>query len=128
MTMHIVHLEDTKPLRDILLATITALRPGCKVKQFINSDETIKYIEENIADIDIFLLDVRVPGSVNGLGVAEKINQLKGSGLIVMTSAYLSPGREKLDELNARWYQKPWQIQDMQDMLKRAEATRKPIP
>ena len=126
--MHIVHLEDTKPLRDILLATMMALRPGCKIKQFINSDETIKYIEENVDDIDIYLLDMRVPGSIDGLGVAEKVKELNGSGLIVMTSAYMSPGKDQLEKLNARWYQKPWQIQDMQDMLRRAEAPRKPGP
>ncbi len=126
--MHIVHLEDTKPLRDILLATMMALRPGCKIKQFINSDEAITYIEENINDIDIYLLDMRVPGSINGLEVAERIQELNGYGLIVMTSAYMSPGKEQLDKLNARWYQKPWQIQDMQDMLKRAETLLKPGP
>ena len=123
--MHIVHLEDTKPLRDILLATMMALHPGCKIKQFINSDETVKYIEENVADIDIYLLDVRVPGSMDGLGVADKIRELNAPGLIVMTSAYMSPGKERLEVLNARWYQKPWQIQDMQEMLKLVEGTHK---
>ena len=124
--MHIVHLEDTKPLRDIFLATMTALRPGCKVEQFINSDDTIKYVEEHIDDIDIFLLDMRVPGSVNGLGVAEKIKELQGSGLIAMTSGYMPPSKEQLAALDACWYKKPWQIEDLQDMLKRADAARKP--
>ena len=116
--MRVLHLEDTKPLRDILKATLTAIRPGCEVEQFIGSDEALDYIKEHGEEVDIFLLDVRVPGSTDGLGVAEMINKLGLKGAIVMTSAYMSPGRERLTDLNAHWFQKPWQIQDVQEMLR----------
>ena len=118
--MRVLHLEDTKPLRDILKATLTAIRPGCEVEQFIGSDEAIEYIKQHGDEVDIFLLDVRVPGSVDGLGVAEVIKQMGLKGAIVMTSAYMSPGRERLSDLNAHWFQKPWQIQDVQEMLRLA--------
>lgn len=118
--MLVLHLEDTKPLRDILRATMTTLRPGCEVQQFMDSDEAIAYIEQYGHDVDIFLLDVRVPGSVDGLGVAEVINHLGCNGIVILTSAYMSPGHEKLNDLNARWFQKPWQIEDIQEMLRLA--------
>ncbi|MBZ0301248.1 MAG: response regulator [Anaerolineae bacterium] len=127
MTLHILHLEDTKPLRDILRATLMAIRPGCEIYQFMTSDDAMDYIREYGDDIDLFLLDVRVPGSVDGLGVAEFIQEMEYRGLVVMTSAYMSPGRETLVALNAHWYQKPWQIEDVQEMLRLAASTR-PTP
>jgi CheY-like chemotaxis protein len=122
--MHIVHMEDTRPLRDILLALMTTLQPGCNIQQFVNSDDALAYIEAQGDNIDLFLLDVRVPGALSGLEVAERIKALGCTGLVVMTSAYMSPGRERLRELNARWYQKPWQIQDAQEMLRLAAEKR----
>ncbi len=124
MNLHIVHLEDTKPLRDILKATLMAIRPGCEIHQFITGDETVSYIKEHGQTVDLFLLDVRVPGSVDGLGVAETVKELGCRGVVVMTSAYMSPGREKLSALNAHWFQKPWQIEDVQEMLRMAAETR----
>jgi CheY-like chemotaxis protein len=124
MSLHIVHLEDTRPLRDILKATLTAIRPGCEIHQFITGDEAVAYIQQHGHKVDLFLLDVRVPGSVDGLGVAEKIKELNCRGVIVMTSAYMSPGREKLAALEAHWYQKPWQIEDIQEMLRLAADSR----
>jgi CheY-like chemotaxis protein len=126
MRLRIVHLEDTKPLRDILKATVSTIRPGCEVYQFMTGDETVEFVRENCDDIDLFLLDVRVPGSVDGLGVAEMIRQLNCRGVIVMTSAYMSPGRERLSALNAYWFQKPWQIEDVQEMLRLAAASQPP--
>lgn len=124
--MHIVHLEDTRPLRDIFKATLTAIRPGCDIHQFMTSDDAITYIQEQGREVDLFVLDVRVPGSLDGLGVAELIKELGCTGAIVMTSAYMSPGRDQLSTLNAHWFQKPWQIEDVQEMLRLAAATKRP--
>ncbi len=124
--MHIVHLEDTRPLRDIFKATLTAIRPGCDIHPFMTSDDAAAYIQEHGTEVDLFVLDVRVPGSLDGLGVAELAKQIGCTGAIVMTSAYMSPGREQLTALNAHWFQKPWQIEDVQEMLRLAAATKRP--
>ena len=101
MTLRIVHLEDTKPLRDILKATLTAIHPDFELFQFSTTDAALDYIQQNGDKVDLFLLDVRVPGVVDGLGLAEIIKQQGCPGLIVMTSAYMSPGRERLEALDA---------------------------
>jgi DNA-binding response OmpR family regulator len=126
LTMHIVHLEDTRPLRDIFKATLTAIRPGCEIHQFMTSDDAVAYIREHGPEVDLFVLDVRVPGSLDGVGVAELVKELGCTGAIVMTSAYMSPGREQLTALDAHWFQKPWQIEDVQEMLRL--AARRPTP
>jgi CheY-like chemotaxis protein len=122
--MNIVHLEDIKPLRDILHATISTLNPGCQIKQFINGSDAIAFIGEHGHDVDLFLLDVRVPGAINGLEVAQAIRDNGCQGIVVMTSAYMAPDQNILNELNAYWYQKPWQISDVQEMLRLAASNR----
>lgn len=126
MTLRIVHLEDTKPLRDILKATLTAIHPDFELFQFSTTDTALDYIQQHGNGIDLFVLDVRVPGVVDGLGLAEIIKEQGCPGLIVMTSAYMSPGREQLDALDAHWFQKPWQIEDVQEMLRLASMTQRP--
>ena len=117
VVVHIVHLEDRKPLRDMLKATLDTLRPGCLVQQFSTGDEAVDYIRQYGQEVDLFLLDMRVPGSVDGLGVAELIQESGCNGVIVLTSAYNSPGRDKLAALNAHWFQKPWGSEEIQEML-----------
>jgi CheY-like chemotaxis protein len=111
-------------LRDIFKATLTAIRPGCEIHQFMSSDDAVAYIQEHGTEVDLFVLDVRVPGSVDGVGVAQLVNELGCTGAIVMTSAYMSPGRDQLSTLNAHWFQKPWQIEDVQQMLRLAAEKR----
>jgi CheY-like chemotaxis protein len=115
--MHIVHLEDRKPLRDMLKSILDMLSPECIVQQFATGDEAADYVRQYGQEVDLFLLDMRVPGSVDGLGVAELIQQSGCSGVIVLTSAYNSPGQHKLAALNAHWFQKPWGSEEIQEML-----------
>lgn len=122
VVVHIVHLEDRKPLRDMLKATLDVIRPGCIVQQFATGDEAADYVRQHGNEVDLFLLDMRVPGSVDGLGVAELIQQAGCAGVIVLTSAYNSPGQEKLAALNAHWFQKPWGSEEIQEMLRLAST------
>lgn len=115
--MHVLHLEDESPLREILKVALLAAVPTVNLQQYINSDEAVSYIEKNIKDIDLFILDIRVPGSMDGLEVAHKIRELGCPGVIAMTSAYRAPGREVLEELNAEWFAKPWHIMEVMDKL-----------
>jgi len=115
--MHIVHLEDDGPLREILAAALKAVEPSCELHQFKNSDETVTYVEQNTQKVDLFILDIRVPGSMDGLQVAQKIRELKCSGVIVITSAFRVPSRDLLDKLSCEWFPKPWHIMETTQRL-----------
>jgi CheY-like chemotaxis protein len=108
--MKILHLEDDGPLREILAAALKATAPTCEIHQFINSDEALRYATENAQGVDLFILDVRVPGSMNGLQVAEKLRAIHCPGTIVITSAYRAPDEAVLRKLSCEWYPKPWHI------------------
>ena len=75
-TLRIVHLEDEMTLRDIVRTTIMVLDPQTEVRQFEGSDETLRYVEQDDhrQKIDLFLLDVRVPGELDGIGVAFRLS------------------------------------------------------
>src|SRR5690606_10624773 len=111
-TLHIVHLEDDGPLRDVLKVALQLRDPDCQVHQFIGSDDAISYIERNIDEIDLYVLDIRVPGKFNGVEVAQRIREMKSDAVIVITSAYRQPERALLEELNCQWFPKPWHIME----------------
>lgn len=117
MSIHIVHVEDDKPLKEILKVAFEAADPHVHLKQFISADDALPYLETNRYSIDLFILDIRIPGSMNGLQLAQKIRQLDCPGYIVLTSAYLRPSREMLTTLRAEYYAKPWHIYDITPKL-----------
>jgi DNA-binding LytR/AlgR family response regulator len=110
--LHVVHLEDDGPLREILKAAFMAAEPNMNLLQFIDSDETIAYIDQHVNEVDLFVLDIRVPGEVDGIGVARHIRTLSTTVPIVFTSAYTPPTRSLLTELNSEWFPKPWHIME----------------
>lgn len=117
MATHIVQLEDDGPLLEIMQVALQAAAPSVVLKQFIRSDDAMKYIEEHHQDIDLYILDIRVPGRMDGVEVAERIRKLDANTTIAITSAYSGPSRKKLKELNCQWLAKPWHVMDVIDRL-----------
>lgn len=128
MSTHVVHLEDDGPLRDILKVALKAAEPTIDLHQFISGDEAVRYIEQHGQEIDLFVLDIRVPGSLNGMQVAQKIRDLKCPGTIVVTSAYRPPDRDLLDLLSCEWFPKPWHLMDATQKLFQLAKQRSPKP
>ena len=115
--MHIVHLEDESPLREILRVALVAAVPDANLQQFINSDDAINYIKKHVNNIDLYILDIRVPGSMDGMDVAKEIRNLGASGVIAITSAYRAPDKQVLQELKCEWFAKPWHIMEVLENL-----------
>lgn len=110
--LQILHLEDDGPLRDVLKVALQLRDPECEVHQFVGSDDALSYIEDNIGEIDLFVLDIRVPGKLNGVEVAQRVRELKSEAVIVITSAYRAPERSLLQQLDCQWFPKPWHIME----------------
>jgi DNA-binding response OmpR family regulator len=114
---YVVHLEDDGPLREILKVAFQATDPNVNLKQFISGDEVVAHIKPNIQLIDLFVLDIRVPGSIDGLGVARKIREFGSDAPIILTSAYRQPDRELVESLKLEWMSKPWHIMEIAQRL-----------
>jgi DNA-binding response OmpR family regulator len=126
MSIHIVHIEDDKPLKEILKIAFEAADPTVNLKQFISAEDALPYVEQHAAAIDLFILDIRLPGSINGLQMAQKLRDLQCPGFIVLTSAYLRPSREMLTGLRSEYYPKPWHIYDITPKLLQYRLPPKP--
>lgn len=126
--MNIVHVEDEKPLKDILRTTLAALDPNIKMVQFTTAEDALAYIEQNLTSIDLFILDIRLPGHMNGVQLAEKIRELKWSGNMVITSAFLRPSSEVMMKLNCEYYRKPWHLVELMHKLQNYKAKITPKP
>ena len=113
MSIHIVHIEDDRMLRDILRISFQTADPEVQLKQYTTGDEAMPYIEQYGQTIDLFIVDMRLPGTLNGLQIAQKIRELGYPGHLVLTSAYSSPSPEWLMSLSAEYLPKPWHILDL---------------
>jgi signal transduction histidine kinase/DNA-binding response OmpR family regulator len=115
--MLIVHLEDESPLREILRVALVAVVPDSTLISLTNSDEAMEYIQQNVQNIDLYILDIRVPGSIDGMEVAHNIRDLGGYGVVAITSAYRAPDESFLNNLDVQWFAKPWNIMELLDKL-----------
>jgi CheY-like chemotaxis protein len=115
--MSVVHVEDERPLRDILGIAFRAAEPGINLHQFTSGDEALGYIEANGLDIDLFVLDIRLPGTMNGVQIAQKVRDLHLPGYIVLTSAYQAPDHDLLSALHSEYYPKPWHLFELTEKL-----------
>jgi len=127
--MNVLHLEDDGPLREILAVALRAVEPQCDLHQFTHSDDAVSYVSSHVQEIDLFILDIRVPGSMNGLDVAQKVREIGCSGTVVLTSAYQTPERTLLQGLKAEWYPNPWHIAEtcvkLMDIVRKKQASAK---
>jgi DNA-binding response OmpR family regulator len=108
--MRVLHLEDDGPLREILAAAMIAVAPDCQLRQFKSSDNALMYASKHGKSVDLFIVDIRVPGEMNGLEFAQRVRELNCPGVIVITSAYSPPEESLLEEIKGKWYPKPWHI------------------
>ncbi len=117
MAINVVHIEDDTMLRDILRISFQAVEPDISLNQYISADAAIPYITKNKETIDLFILDIRLPGSMNGLQIAQTLRDMACPGFVVLTSAYGAPSHEWLDSLRAEYIPKPWHILDLTKKL-----------
>ncbi len=123
--VHIFHLEDDNSLRDILKVALGAADSSVQLKQSPNSDDAVQYIREHLEDIDLFVLDIRVPGELDGMQVAEVIRELGLTAPIVVASAYEKPSESLFSSLSCEWMPKPWDLDIMLGLLTRAQKYRR---
>jgi two-component SAPR family response regulator len=72
----------------------------------------LDYLHTNLHDVDVFILDIWVPGRLNGLDIASKIRNLGSNKVVIITSAFQKPNAVILKTLNCQWIPKPWHILD----------------
>ncbi len=118
----ILHLEDDISLKETVGELLSAVEPDSEVHQFTNSDDAISFIDQKGGDIDLFLLDVRVPGATDGIGVARHVVEQGSKGTIVFMSAFQKPTPQEMGDMKYEWVNKPWAVEKLLEVLERAKG------
>ena len=113
MGTHIVNIDDDRSLRDVLRVAFQAIDPRVNLHQFGSGDEALPYIEQHIQNIDLFVIDMRLPGTMTGVQIAQKIRERNCSGRIILSSAFALPDPAMLRSLNVEYFPKPWHIMEL---------------
>jgi DNA-binding NarL/FixJ family response regulator len=121
MPLRIVHLEDDPMLRDIVKQIVELHNPQNALQQFMDSDSAMRFIESN-PDVDLFIIDIKLPGSVSGLTVAKRVRELGCTGDVVITSAFRRPAQQLFTALSCEWAAKPWAPTDIMQKMQEIES------
>lgn len=114
--------EDDEILR-MCTANVVA-DAGFMTVEAANADEAIAILESR-SDIALVFTDIQMPGSMDGLGLAQTVHDRWPAIKIILVS-----GRVELSErdrpVNSRYFQKPFamkqMIEGLQDMIRSAEV------
>lgn len=118
--MKILHLEDDQSLRDTFRDLLEIVVPDCVLVQFANSDDATAEIEKGCDQYSLYILDVRVPGEVDGIGFAFRLHDHGCKGRIVFVSAYQKPEELSGSPYNFKWISKPWDLDDLVNIIRSA--------
>lgn len=117
MIKHFVHLEDDPQLLMILKIALKSVQPDVIVAQFSDGNELLDYMQQAPSPVDMIMLDIRIIGTITGLQAAVELRELGYTGRIIISSAYESPNRQMLANLQAEYIPKPWRIEKLLQRL-----------
>lgn len=84
-------------------------RPDITTLEAANADEAWQILSER-SDVDVIFTDVNMPGSMDGLQLAERVRELKSEIGIIIASGMVRVARSKLPS-NAVFYEKPYDLE-----------------
>lgn len=106
--------DDDQDVVDSTLALLQGL--GASVTLAHNADAAL---ERDLAYFDLVLSDVMMPGSMDGIGLARRLNLHHPELPVVLCSGYmLEP--ERLQSLRAEFLRKPYGLTELVDAIRRA--------
>lgn len=111
--LHVVHVEDDAGIQGVLKLSFEQAEPTINLRQYSRGEEALSYIERHSQDIDLFILDVRLPGKLSGIDLAHKIRLMGCPGYIILSSANWEPGPDILTTLRCEYLPKPRHILDV---------------
>ncbi|WP_122769803.1 response regulator [Pseudomonas viridiflava] len=100
--------EDEQTIRDFV-CEILETDVGLRTKAVENADEAMKYLQQNIKKVALLLTDVRMPGSMDGIALANVVGSQWSHIPVVVMSGHGTPGSDQLKD-DVLFIAKPWTI------------------
>jgi DNA-binding response OmpR family regulator len=111
--LHIVNIEDDRDLQRLMGLAFRESEKNLNLQQFISGDFAIPYVMQHFNTIDLFVIDIMLPGKYNGIQIAQFIRSIGCPGHIILTSAFADPSADLLSSINAQFFPKPLHIMDI---------------
>jgi DNA-binding NtrC family response regulator len=110
--IHIVYVEDEVDIAELLSNGLRLF--GIEVNPIYGSAEELLEHQPStdVAKADIFCFDIRLP-QMNGLELATHLRQRGEKRPFIIVSAWPSPAKQKLQEIDALFLPKPFSFPDM---------------
>ncbi len=93
---------------------------GFTVVEAFNADEAVSILRSGVP-VDLVLTDVRMPGSMDGLGLLEHLCQTYAELPVIVMSGHLS-AHEALDKGAAHFLAKPYSLQQALTLIEQELA------
>ncbi|CAN7669281.1 response regulator [Rhizobium sp. LjRoot30] len=84
---------------------------GHTVAEAESADAALEILHHQ-SDIDLIVTDVRMPGSMDGLGLARIVTERWPNVRIVVTSGFVSPSAFELP-VKAKFFAKPYRLEQL---------------
>ena len=106
-------IEDEDDLRTLLEEYLKD--NGLSVTSFASADKALPFWRDHADEIDLVLTDMRMPGTIDGIGFARAVRRREGhQPSIVMISGFEPPPRQMLHELGiTEFISKPFRISEL---------------
>jgi DNA-binding response OmpR family regulator len=114
MAKQMMLIEDEDDLRTLLEEYLQD--HGLTVISFGSADKALPYWEAHRDEVDLVLTDMRMPGTIDGIGLAREIRSHTDSRQpsIVMISGFEPPPRVMLEQLKINdFISKPFRISEL---------------
>jgi len=119
----ILIVDDEATLRAVFADLMS--REGYRCLTAANAIDALQMIEANVIKFDLLVSDIRMPGGLNGLDLANKMRELQTDAGIILITGYA----REMEEAKARGYrvlEKPFRHFDLEAAV--ADELRKSRP
>ncbi|MBR5420634.1 MAG: response regulator transcription factor [Lachnospiraceae bacterium] len=122
MAVRVVIAEDFRMIREIFEGAVEQSEGYTLAASFPTALQAVRYLEKE--DAELVLMDVLIPGSMNGLDAAEQIKKMKpGVKIIIVTSMPELSYEKRAREIGVEgFWQKEVQEQSIQEIMDRVMA------
>ena len=107
--------EDEPMIREFVCEILN--EEGLKTKAVENADEAIDYLNAHGHEVALLLTDVRMPGSMDGIGLANLVGEKWVHIPVVIMSGHGTPGSDQIKP-DVLFIEKPWTITQLLDGVK----------
>ncbi|HEX8592986.1 MAG TPA: response regulator [Pseudomonas sp.] len=117
--------EDEPMIRDFVCEILT--EEGLQAKAVENADEAVEYLNTHAAEVALLLTDVRMPGSMDGIALANLVAEKWSAIPIVVMSGHGTPGSDQIKP-DVLFIAKPWTItQLLNGVMTQLDRTGSPL-